>query len=166
MSTFEHNSKDWMDDEIRRVPLPEQLLVKLRAIATSKDKDLDEALREIAVPPGLFDRLRGITSYSEECVDAEIRDVHVPAGLIANLRTIPEYADSHIDADLRDVPVPIGLVDQLRRIATEDTALLSVSSRHRRRRSNFIEVAAAVSLLLMIGTLYLTAMFRFVATAY
>lgn len=166
MSTFEHNSKDWFDDEIRRVPLPEQLLVKLRAIATSKDEDLDEALREIAVPQGLFDRLRGITSYSEECVDAEIRDVHVPTGLIASLRTIPEYADSHIDADLRDVPIPIELVDQLRRIATEDTALLSVSSRHRRRRSNFIEVAAAVSLLLMIGTLYLTAMFGFVATAY
>jgi Ca-activated chloride channel family protein len=166
MSTFEHNPSESIDDEIRRVPLPERLLAKLRAIALAEDTDLDEALREIPVPPGLLSRLQGIATYSDEFVEADIRDVRVPTGLVASLRTIPEYADPHVDADLCDVPVPTGLLGQLQQISTEGAGRVSVASRHRQRRSSFAQIAVAASLMLMVGVSYLTAMIGFVATAF
>lgn len=167
MSTFGHESTDWFDDELRRVPLPEGLLARLRAIAVADDAGLDAAVREVPLPAGLLSRLEAIAAYEDEHIDADLRDVPLPSGLVASLRTIPEYTDQHVDAELRNVPVPAGLLTVLGRIASEDVEPVEIAARGRsRRRTSIWQLAAAASLLFVISFSYLFALGGFVASAY
>ncbi|MEX2138618.1 MAG: VWA domain-containing protein [Pirellulales bacterium] len=79
----------WIDDELRNVALPADLLPKLHAIAALDDAELDRALRDVAPPPALLDRLRSIGSRDELDVDDELRHVVLPVSLAERLRRIP-----------------------------------------------------------------------------
>jgi hypothetical protein len=51
-------SDDFLDGQLRAVPLPAGLLARLRAIGQSSDEELDRLLRDVAVPSGLVARLQ------------------------------------------------------------------------------------------------------------
>jgi Ca-activated chloride channel family protein len=84
-----HPGDAWIDDELRNVALPADLLPKLHAIAALDDAELDRALCDVATPPGLVDRLRSIGSRDEVDVDDELRHVVLPVSLAERLRRIP-----------------------------------------------------------------------------
>ena len=59
------DSFNWIDDELRRVPLPEGLLQRLRRLGKSDvsdltDSELDQALGAVAVPEGLMSELLSV----------------------------------------------------------------------------------------------------------
>ena len=58
----EHSFDDWMDAQLRNVPLPANLLARLSVNGPSAVDvaQLDVALRAVPVPPNLEDRLRRI----------------------------------------------------------------------------------------------------------
>ena len=54
---------DWVDAQLRNVPVPPDLHARLKAIRPARelsDEQLDEGLRAVPVPPGLGGRLRAI----------------------------------------------------------------------------------------------------------
>jgi Mg-chelatase subunit ChlD len=77
-----------LDAELREVPLPEDLLARLRTTSMPDDGEIDRALRETALPNEFLRRLR--TRVDDLIIDDAVRDVAVPAGLLEKLRVIPE----------------------------------------------------------------------------
>lgn len=141
------SSQNWIDQQLRQVPLPEGLLERLRAAGRMTDGDVDEALVDVPLPAGLVERLTLIVD--DELLDARIADVHVPAGLLDDLLFVP-YEDR-----LNDVTVPADLLLELRRIPPRP-----------RRRLSALQVALAASLLLMITAGYALSMSGLVLSAY
>ncbi len=77
-----------LDARLREVPLPEDLLSRLRATAVPDADELDQTLREVPLP---HDYLRRLHSRVDELViDDMLVNVSVPAGFLAKLRVIPE----------------------------------------------------------------------------
>ena len=144
-------SFNWIDDELRRVPLPEGLLVRLRRlgkeISELSDQELDDSLRSVPVPAHLGDRLLEIVA--DEQLDEQLLAVEVPDGLLDEMTYVPQ------DERLRDVVVPVNLLLQLRRIPPR-----------RRRRIPTTQLALAASVLLMISLGYALSMVGLVLTAY
>ena len=71
----DHSSDSWLDEQLRETPLPEDFLVRLRAIARQRkrgrrgarrgeDESLDRLLREVQLPEGLKARIRAAASRS------------------------------------------------------------------------------------------------------
>lgn len=137
---------NWIDEELRRVPLPEGLLARLRATGELTDEDLDESLQQVPLPPGLMARLHNVVE--DDALDGQLRDVPVPEELIGELLFIP------LDERLRDVVVPADLLVELKRIPP------------RPRRWSASRLALAASLLLMISSGYLLAMTGLLLSAY
>jgi Ca-activated chloride channel family protein len=142
-----------MNAQLRRVPLPEGLLERLRAIAQDSDEELDALLRDVPMPAGLTGRLKHIAADEE--LDRQISDVPVPAELLASLRMVPE--DEALDAEIRRVPAPMPV-----RVLHSLTGIP-----HRTRRWQHLwHLATAASLLLMISFSYFLTMFGLIADAY
>lgn len=80
-----------LDAKLRDVPLPEDLLARLRATSVPDGAELDRALREVPLPGGFSERLR--TRVDQLVIDDLLCDVAVPASLMARLRVIPEARD-------------------------------------------------------------------------
>jgi Ca-activated chloride channel family protein len=84
------SSRDaWIDDDLRNVVLPSDLLTKLNAIAALDDAELDRALVDVPVSASLLDRLRSIGSLDEVDVEDELRHVPAPVALAEKLKGIP-----------------------------------------------------------------------------
>ena len=146
------DSFHWLDDELRRVPLPEGLLERLRQAGPPSAEDLtddilDQALVSVPVPANLLASLEAIVE--DELLDAQLRDVEVPTQLLEEIAHIPQ------DEQLRDVPVPVDMLLELRRIPPR-----------RRRRIPNAQLAIAASLLLMITAGYVLSMTGLVMSAY
>ena len=58
-------SDHWIDEQLRDVPLPAELLPRLREIAALGDREVDHLLCNVAVPPALADRLHAIGSLTD-----------------------------------------------------------------------------------------------------
>ena len=144
-------SFNWIDDELRRVPLHEGLLARLRRlgkeISELSDQELDNSLRSVPVPAHLGDRLLEIVV--DEQLDEQLLAVEVPDELLDEMTYVPQ------DERLRDVVVPVNLLLQLRRIPPR-----------RRRRIPTTQLALAASVLLMISLGYALSMVGLVLTAY
>lgn len=144
MTDSPDNSNRWIDGELRRVPLPDGLLARLRRIAErGGDDELDEQLCAVDLPQGLLDRLSAIVD--DEPLDRRIADVPLPDGLLARLTQIPD--DEALDEQVRNVPVPAALVP-----STLATARRLVATTAMRRWS----VAAAV--MIAVGAAYFFAL--------
>ncbi|MCE9545121.1 MAG: VWA domain-containing protein [Planctomycetia bacterium] len=122
MTSFGDNSQDWLDDELRQVPVPEGLLGRLRELAHGHDDQLDAALRHVKMPKGLLLRLREIPVYADATLDAALCNVETPPNLLADLAAIAAAPEesltfARLDEQLRDVPVPAGLTDRLVQVA-------------------------------------------------
>ncbi len=141
------STQNWIDQQLRQVPLPEGLLERLRAAGRMTDGDVDQALVDVPLPAGLVERLAMIVD--DELLDAKIADVPLPVSLLDDLLFIP-YEDR-----LKDVTVPADLLAELRRIGPRP-----------RRRMPALQMALAASLLLMITAGYVLSMTRLVMTAY
>jgi hypothetical protein len=85
-------SDNWIDNELKSVAVPADLLTKLRAICTLDDAELDRALCDVPVPAELMARLRAIGTYSDVDLDDELRDIAPPRHLAERLRRIPAAA--------------------------------------------------------------------------
>jgi Ca-activated chloride channel family protein len=85
-------SDNWIDNELRNVAVPADLLSKLQAISSLDDVEIDRALCDVAVPEGLMARLRAIGTYSDVDLDDELRDVAPPRRLAERLRRVPAAA--------------------------------------------------------------------------
>ncbi len=159
--------EDWCADQLRRVPLPDGLLKRLRTAAVASDEQLDAALREVPLPAGLADRLAEAVPVADAAVDRAVADVPLGPGLLDRLRTIPEYTHPHVESWMRDVPVPDHLLDRLSRIPFA-VARPSAAAPAARRPSwrEGLQIALAACLLLAISVSYLVAVGSFVATAY
>lgn len=106
MTDSPDNSNRWMDGEIRRVPLPDGLLARLRRLAENgADDELDEQICSVALPEGLLGRLAAIVD--DEPLDRRMSEVPLPDGLMARLYQIPD--DELLDHAIRDVAVPASL---------------------------------------------------------
>ena len=55
----QHSPDPWIDDQLRKVPVPEGLLARLRREPVS-DEQLDQSLAEVSLPAGLRSRLLAI----------------------------------------------------------------------------------------------------------
>jgi hypothetical protein len=84
-----HTDDIWIDDELKNVAIPADLLDKLQAIVSLDDCELDRELCNVSMPAGLLDRLRSIGSLDEVDVDDELRHVVLPMTLAERLRRIP-----------------------------------------------------------------------------
>jgi len=129
MTTFGDTPSEWLDDELRRIPLPEGMMSRLRALAALSDEMLDAELRNVAVPGGFFPRLRRrvatdhgspvrangeSTTIDDVTLDRALRDVPVPHGLASRLSAVSiERALPLSEEKLRDVPLPEGLMERL-----------------------------------------------------
>jgi Ca-activated chloride channel family protein len=148
VAAFRHQRDPRLDRELKKVPLPEGLLARLKQIAAGPDAELDAALCEVPMAEDLPRRLKAVAR--EDGLDEKLRDVPVPAGLAGRLREISRYTDREIDAQLRDVRVSDRLPERLR-----------ATSRRRRRgagawtRSPLAAWAVAASLMLGAGLYYL-----------
>jgi hypothetical protein len=80
------------------------------------DPALDAQLRQLPLPAGLFVRLRGIATLGDEELDYCLRDVPLPAGLVERWKLIVE--DEALDERIRDIPLPVEVMVQVRRIAS------------------------------------------------
>jgi Ca-activated chloride channel homolog len=85
-------SDNWIDNELKSVAVPADLLAKLQAISSLDDDELDRALCDVPVPEGLMARLRAIGTYNDVDLDDELRDVAPPRRLAERLRRIPAAA--------------------------------------------------------------------------
>jgi Ca-activated chloride channel homolog len=123
----DHSSKSWLDAQLRETPLPEGLLVRLRAIAREAarqhgppagvgEEKLDRLLREVPLPAGLQERIRA--ALQEEALDEMLRGVEAPFGLAA--RVFVALREERMDDRVRDVPVPAGLADRIRAAVDAD----------------------------------------------
>ena len=65
----------WIDNELRNVAVPADLLAKLQAISSLDDAELDRALCDVPVSTGLMARLRSIGTLGDVDLDDELRDV-------------------------------------------------------------------------------------------
>lgn len=138
--------ENWMDAELRRVPLPPRLLERLRAASELSDNDVDELLTDIPVPAELTAQLAEIVADEE--LDLRLCSIAVPEGLLDELSTIP-YDDA-----LRDVTVPANLLVELRRIAP------------RPWRWSPAQLAMAASLLLLLTSAYVSSVLGWMMSAY
>ncbi|HJN07173.1 MAG TPA: VWA domain-containing protein [Pirellulaceae bacterium] len=77
-----------LDAKLRQVPLPEDLLARLRSMSVPDTGELDQALREVPLPSNFLLRLRA--GVDELIIDDALGDVAVPADLLAKLHVIPE----------------------------------------------------------------------------
>jgi hypothetical protein len=143
----------WISTELRRVPLPEGLLDRLRAIAQDSDQELDAVIRDVPVPAGLAGRLTQIVA--DEQLDRRICDVPIPPGLMTSLRGVP--ADEALDEAIRRVPAI--LPSRVLRSMTD-------IPRRTRRWQALWHAATAASLLLMVSLSYFLTMFGLMADAY
>ena len=76
----------WIDEQLRDVSLPAELLPRLREIAALGDRELDHALCDVATPPALLDRLHAIGSLTDTDIDDDARHVSLPIGGAPRLR--------------------------------------------------------------------------------
>jgi Ca-activated chloride channel family protein len=120
-------STDWLDAELRRVPLPDGLVTRLRQsaadsadgraskgnAANENDDELDTRLRDVVLPASLLAGLR--CAIADAQLDDRLAAVPVPSNLIASLRRAIE--DAALDQQVADVPTPTGLLGRLRRAA-------------------------------------------------
>ncbi len=183
----EHNER-WPDRDIRRVPLPEHLLVRLKEIARgneamldaalcdvempdrlkmnlraiSFDETLDQVVCDVTVPEELCDRLKAVVV--DEAIDSRLRRVAPPQELLAGLHAIPTYPDAVVDAELRDVAVPSSLRGRLK--ATVERLRPLRHFTHTLTQTPAARLATAASLLLVLGTAYLAAMASLVMSTY
>lgn len=106
MSTFGETPSEWLDSELRRIPLPQGMIDRLRALATMTDSSLDAELRSIPLPAGMILRLQ----------QEAMRDESAPVAVATDGMAID---DATLDRALRDVPVPVGLASRLSAIAID-----------------------------------------------
>ena len=85
---YDELSDSQIEDQLRRVPVPPELLSRLREACLPDDVELDAALRRLAPPPGLADRLQRVVE--DEVLDDALREVPVPDDLLPRLRIIPQ----------------------------------------------------------------------------
>jgi len=64
----------WIDDELRRVPLPEGLRERLRRTALGDDAGLDAVIADVPTPAGLNERLRNSIATLDDGLDALLVD--------------------------------------------------------------------------------------------
>jgi Ca-activated chloride channel homolog len=83
MSDF---SDHWIDEQLRDVPLPAELLPRLREIAALGDREIDTLLRDVSLPADLAARLHAIGSLTDTDLDDDARHVAVPRTLVPRLR--------------------------------------------------------------------------------
>lgn len=137
---------NWIDAELRHVPLPPGLVERLRAASQLTDDDIDTWLGEVAVPVGLVAQLREIVA--DEALDLRLCAVDTPVGLLDELQAIPT------DEALRDVPVPEELLVELRRIPP------------RPWRWSPAQIALAASLMLLVTGAYVSSVVGWMMSAY
>ncbi|MDX1965089.1 MAG: von Willebrand factor type A domain-containing protein [Pirellulales bacterium] len=83
------SSADWIDAELNSLPVPEDVLARLREVGTFSDADLDAALRGVRPRLLLRDRLLAIGTGTDGDLDDELRAVAVPADLLDRCQMIP-----------------------------------------------------------------------------
>jgi Mg-chelatase subunit ChlD len=77
---------DWIDEQLRNVPVPPELLARLGGIAAFGDRELDRALCDLPLPPKLLARLHAIGSLTDTDIDDDARHVSLPTGVVPRLR--------------------------------------------------------------------------------
>jgi len=90
MPSPDSNSDAALEAELRAVPLPAGLLVRLRHAVLADDAGLDAAVREVPVPAGLLSSLRSIALADDAGLDEAIRDVPVPRQMAERLQRGPK----------------------------------------------------------------------------
>ncbi len=154
MHPSDPDSDHGLDAELRDVPLPEGLLLRLRQAALTDNEGLDTALRYIRIPSGLSDGLRRIPLADDEGLDAALCEVPVPAGLTNRLRHVPLASNEGLDAALRNVPIPASVLKGFQ------------LPKQRLTVARLVQWATALSLMILIGTSYLGAMSAFLVATY
>lgn len=80
------------------------------------DAWIDEQLKSVPLPPELLERLRGVTRWGDSEVDHALRAVPTPAGMLQRLHAIGSLTDTDIDDDARHIPLPSDVIPRLRRV--------------------------------------------------
>jgi len=89
MDPREANFDQWLDAQLRAVPVPDDLLPRLQQIPAADGHSLSAALRAVPIPAGLIERLLAIPLQDNDDLDAALRAVPMPAGFAWRLRRIP-----------------------------------------------------------------------------
>jgi Ca-activated chloride channel homolog len=81
----------WIDEQLRNVPLPHELLARLGEVATLggstlDNRELDDALCDVALPTAMLDRLQAIGSLTDADLDDDARHVPLPRAVVPRLR--------------------------------------------------------------------------------
>ncbi len=76
----------WIDEQLKSVPLPAELLDRLRGVPSWGDAELDHALRSVPTPVGMLDRLHAIGSLTDTDIDDDARHIPLPSHVIPRLR--------------------------------------------------------------------------------
>lgn len=93
MFESDREEREWLDEELRRVPTPEGLLRRIKAIGAVEDAQIDAVVREaVTVPGGLLAQLKAIPQ--DEAIDRHLREVDVPDSLVESLRMIADKSES------------------------------------------------------------------------
>lgn len=150
MTDTPDNPNRWIDGELRRVPLPEGMLGRLRAIAENgADDALDEQIVAVELPEGLLARLSAIVD--DEALDRRIADVPLPDGLLASLAQIPD--DELLDDAIRTVAVPGALVPSTAAVVRKSAAIATLR-----------QWSVAAAAMIAVGVAYLAALDRLSGT--
>ncbi len=155
MQSPDPNLQRRQEAELRDVPLPDRLLLRLRRAALVDDEGLDATLRDVPLPSGLLAGLRKAVLVDDEMLDAAVRHVPLPAALPARLRRSVLAEDDGLDAVVRHVPALAGLPQRWQRDRGDRTRL--------RRLTQW---ATAGCLLIAIGLSYVGAMIGLLVATY
>ncbi|MBC8874984.1 MAG: DUF3520 domain-containing protein [Planctomycetes bacterium] len=83
----ERESEQKLDTRLQAVPIPGDLLRRLRGITVLTDEELDHRLRSVPTPRGLVERIRRVVADEE--TDRQLRDVPPRPQVVARARVIP-----------------------------------------------------------------------------
>lgn len=87
MSSF--SSDPWIDDELKNVAMPPELIAKLQAIVSLDDAEIDRALCDVPVRAEFMERLASIGTGNDQDLQDELRHIVVPASVVERGRRIP-----------------------------------------------------------------------------
>jgi len=97
-ANFDPSDDEWLENELRNVPLPEGLLRRLRMSDPVGDEELDAAVRNVPIPSAMLSRMKLIPA--DVALDERLCDVEVSASLTARIKQVlQEVSDSDESED-------------------------------------------------------------------
>lgn len=145
-SEIGENPSYWLEAALRDVPLPPDLVARLKQLGVDDDVGLGRVLRRVALPEGLLQRLKQIPD--DVALDRRLRRVAVGQDMLCRLKDIPTADSSLETAASSGIELARGLAPRLERgvVSARGRRGQRVSSQGRFKAAAWMVAASVVAL--------------------